>query len=260
MLRLANLANKERSMSFAFQALSSSGLFSLDAAVGGSAGAFPPIHPILVNFTAALIPASFAADLLGAWLNRDGLRQTAWWTLLLAAVITPFTALFGWVWLWAGSHGGGTLISIHQWLGTILAIAVVGMAIWRGMRFKRGGNRPGWAYGIVAAVLLGGVMVQGDVGGAMSFGQGIVVSGSSHQHGDNEHNAGTDDHTSASSGTDHHSAGSSDHPAREASGTQPAAHHQASKQSGESGDDHSHTDDTGSEQHHEHTGNDTDHH
>lgn len=191
-------------MSISFQAIFASDLATLAAAGGSGGGAFPPIHPILVNFTAALIPTSFVADLFGAWLKKDGLRATAWWTLLLAAIITPFTALFGWIWFWTGSHGSGTLISIHQWLGTAIALAVVGMAIWRGIRFKRGGNRPGWAYGIAAAILLVGVMVQGDVGGAMSFGQGIVVSGSSHQHSEGSAEASGGHHESSDTGSEGH--------------------------------------------------------
>lgn len=49
----------------------------------------PPLHPILVNFTAALVPASFVSDVLGRFLRRESLRSAAWWMLLYAAIITP---------------------------------------------------------------------------------------------------------------------------------------------------------------------------
>ncbi len=56
------------------------------------------IHPILVNFTAALIPASIASDLLGKVLRRQSFGDAAWWMLFYAALITPLTALTGWLW------------------------------------------------------------------------------------------------------------------------------------------------------------------
>ena len=50
------------------------------------------LHPILVNFTAALVPVSVGSDLLCRSFKREPLRQTGWWTLLYATAITPFTA------------------------------------------------------------------------------------------------------------------------------------------------------------------------
>src|SRR5437763_15573152 len=60
---------------------------------------FPPLHPIFVNLTAGLFPASVLFDLLGRWLNRPSLRAAGGWTMLLVAIVTPLTALFGWLWL-----------------------------------------------------------------------------------------------------------------------------------------------------------------
>jgi uncharacterized membrane protein len=55
------------------------------------------LHPILVNFTAALVPVSVASDFLGWLVEADSLRQTAWWTLFYTTVVTPFTAITGWL-------------------------------------------------------------------------------------------------------------------------------------------------------------------
>lgn len=54
-----------------------------------------PLHPILVNFTAALVPASLLSDVLGRVLKRDTLLHAGWWMLLYAAAVTPLTALAG---------------------------------------------------------------------------------------------------------------------------------------------------------------------
>jgi len=53
-------------------------------------------HPILVNFTAALLPLSFLSDVLGRMLRRQSLHNAGWWLLLYAVLITPLTVAAGW--------------------------------------------------------------------------------------------------------------------------------------------------------------------
>jgi uncharacterized membrane protein len=137
-----------------------------------------PFHPIFVNFTAALIPTSLVFDLLGAWTKKESLKAAGWWTLLLAACLTPITILFGWLWMKSMPDMGQWEMHYHKWLGTSLGVLFICLAIWRGFQFKRG-RGPGWLYAIVAIVLLGGLMVQGDLGGAMSFERGIVITNES---------------------------------------------------------------------------------
>jgi uncharacterized membrane protein len=128
------------------------------------------IHPILVNFTAALIPVSVASDLLGKWLRRESLKHAAWWTLLYAAAVTPFTALAGWFWKRSIEAAlSAELIAVHQWLGIWLACAFLILVIWR-WRFHRRGESPGVAYFVTAVLTLLALMYQGHVGGSMAFG------------------------------------------------------------------------------------------
>ena len=56
------------------------------------------IHPILVNFTAALVPASVGSDIVGRMLRKASLHTAAWWMLVYAAAITPLTVFAGWWW------------------------------------------------------------------------------------------------------------------------------------------------------------------
>src|SRR4051794_32627659 len=83
------------------------------------------LHPILVHFTAALVPVSFTADLLAKAVRRRSLADAAWWTLLAAAVVTPLTAATGW-WLRLSMArsptGQDPLMVVHQWLGTFLVV------------------------------------------------------------------------------------------------------------------------------------------
>lgn len=150
--------------------------FGLLGNAGGGISA--PFHPMLVNFTVALIPVSFLFDLLGAWLAKEQFRSVGWWTLLAAAVVTPFTALAGWLWMRSMDHVEHGQMAVHQWLGISLAIVIVALAAWRGWLQWRG-SELGWLYAVSAAIAFGALIYQGELGASMSFGRGIVVSSDS---------------------------------------------------------------------------------
>jgi uncharacterized membrane protein len=128
------------------------------------------VHPILVNFTAALVPASVGSDLLAKITGRSSLRQAAWWTLLYAAVVTPATALSGWI---RKKEIAGALppdiIFRHQWLGSLLAVGFVALLIWRG-RTHACGKDPSWSYLFTACAVVALLIYQGNLGGTMVFG------------------------------------------------------------------------------------------
>lgn len=167
----ASLPTRQRPCRITFQKVIMTWLL----AHGGSTDWLPlemtPIHPILVNFTAALIPTSFLADVLGRCLRKQSLTETAWWTLLLAAIVTPLTAAAGWYWMRQMDMPGmdSRQMAIHQWLGISLAVLFIALAAWRG-RFYRRATVPGYAYLGLLALLCGLLTVQGHLGGVMSFG------------------------------------------------------------------------------------------
>ena len=139
---------------------------------GGMPGLeLPPLHPMLVNFTAALVPVSFISDLLGRWLRRETLRATGWWTLLYAAVITPLTAAAGWYWARGMEGMDPTLMNAHRWVGTALAVLFVAVLFWR-YRFHQRQVFPTASYLAVTGLLVAALVVQGHIGGLMSFGGG----------------------------------------------------------------------------------------
>lgn len=151
----------------------------------------PPLHPILVNLTAGLIPAAMGFDLLGRWLRRESLASAGFWTTIMAAAVTPFTALAGWLWL--GDMGGhGQVMTIHKWLGTVFAVLMLGLGGWRWYerrREMRPDSRPGprTPYLSVTALLVLTLVAQGHIGGMMSFGP---IGGQPHSSGEEQESSG----------------------------------------------------------------------
>jgi uncharacterized membrane protein len=137
----------------------------------------PPLHPILVNFTAALVPVSFISDVIGRIWGRPSLHSAGWWTLLYGAVVTPFTALAGWYWLRSMPSAHDPDLPIHQWLGVALAGALIPLTVWRGMIYRKQA-RPGISYLVAAGGLLAVLVYQAHLGGSMTFGDGEETSSS----------------------------------------------------------------------------------
>ena len=128
-------------------------------------------HPILVNFTAALLPLALLSDILGRIFRRQTFHHAAWWMVLYAAVITPFTAAAGWWWkLTEGSALPPRLITVHQWLGSAAVVLFVVLAVWRWSIHKRDAS-PSLAYLGFAVILVIALVYQGSLGGRMVFGQ-----------------------------------------------------------------------------------------
>jgi uncharacterized membrane protein len=130
------------------------------------------IHPVLVHFSTALIPASLASDLFGKYLKRDSLTAGAWWMMFYGAIATPITAFAGWMWASqfdrsAAEHLPG--LSTHMWLGFFLTLAFGTLAIWRGKIFA-GRDRPSIVYMLTGALVVGALMYQGFLGGQMTIG------------------------------------------------------------------------------------------
>lgn len=126
------------------------------------------VHPILVNFTAALVPVSLGADLMARVFRRESLRATGFWTLCFAAAITPLTAITGWL-FWMPDDVGVRNMTIHKWLGTSLAVAFLAVLAWR-WAFHRRKSWPSLIYLLTAAVVVAALIFQGHLGGDQSFG------------------------------------------------------------------------------------------
>lgn len=128
------------------------------------------IHPILVNFTAALVPISLLCDVLGRAQRKQSLTNAGWWTILFAACITPLTGIAGLMWKRSvADMAPADLLRVHQWLGISLAVVLIVLAIWRS-RYHSRALSPSVGYLIVAFVAVVALVYQGSLGGAMLFG------------------------------------------------------------------------------------------
>jgi uncharacterized membrane protein len=125
------------------------------------------LHPILVNFTAALVPVSVASDIAGRVWKSESLRNTAWWTLFYATIVTPFTAITGWL-FWMSDDNGVTGMTLHKWLGTGLAVLLFVLFIWR-RNLRRKNQWPTMPYFIAGGVLIAALVIQGYLGGKQVF-------------------------------------------------------------------------------------------
>jgi plastocyanin/uncharacterized membrane protein len=146
-----------------------------DASSGQSLRFIPPtkpqeLHPILVNFTAALLPLAFLSDVLGIFAKRRSLNTAAFWLTFYAALITPLTAIAGWWWKHAvGPDLPARIILIHQWLGTSAVFLFAILVFWRWKFYKRD-VPPSLAYLALAALAVLALIYQGSLGGRMVFG------------------------------------------------------------------------------------------
>jgi len=125
------------------------------------------LHPILVNFTAALVPVSVTSDLLAGYFKNQSLRDTAWWTLLYAVIITPLTALSGWL-FWMKDDNGVAGMTVHKWLGIVLVILLTGL-FFRRWQFYKQKREVSATYFVLAIALVAILVVQGHLGGTQVF-------------------------------------------------------------------------------------------
>lgn len=122
------------------------------------------MHPFVVHFPIALIPASFIALVLAR--RRGHKVEVIRAVIILAGLAAVVAATFGWLNAGFALTDEDPIQTYHRWLGTALALAVGSIAVWAWRTDAVNSRAMTWALGILTLVLL----VQGWLGATLTHG------------------------------------------------------------------------------------------
>ena len=123
------------------------------------------MHPMVVHFPLAFLPAALLAALLGR--RRPALMAAARFLIVLGGISAPLATALGWIDSGFVLFDGDRLILAHRWLGTTIGIAGLVLALWAWREPARVRGK-----GMISslAAITAALAVQGWLGGAMVHG------------------------------------------------------------------------------------------
>jgi len=131
----------------------------------------PHWHAVINDFPPALLVVGMAFELAYLFTKRDSLRVSAYWTLVVGAVMTGITIATGLRAEGAIQHGEAIheIMETHEKLAwfTLGFFGVV--ALWRVLREKKMGLGERWAVALIGVVGLGFLVATGREGGELVF-------------------------------------------------------------------------------------------
>lgn len=135
-----------------------------------------PLHPLLVHFPLALLPLSVGADAVGLLAGIPSLSHAGWWALLGAALGATMTVAAGFYDMFRANLSDDVHHRVHRHMrfGLALFMAIICLAIWRGIIFAGDGVVP-MVYLDLAALSVGLAIFQGWLGGELVYADGVFV-------------------------------------------------------------------------------------
>jgi uncharacterized membrane protein len=130
------------------------------------------LHPMLVHFHIGLLATASVFELLGVWRRHAGLRQAAFYMLIVGLLGLLVSVPSG---LWAAQEqaaGAQRLVALHRDIGlaaTVLFAVVVGLRTALARREKPG-PALAWTYGVLLPVAVAFLAVTGYYGGRIVYG------------------------------------------------------------------------------------------
>ena len=92
-----------------------------------------PLHPVIDHFTIALFTVAVIFEFVGRLMDKEGMRYTAWWSLLVASISAIGSYLSG-VLLAENqpyAEAARELVETHETLGLTTTLIIVGLFLWR---------------------------------------------------------------------------------------------------------------------------------
>lgn len=123
------------------------------------------LHPVIVHFPIAFLPAAFFTAIVGR--RRPAYAEPVKFLTVAGGVIAPVAAVLGWI------DGGFTLatddrlLSIHRWFGTVIGAGALALAIWA-IRKPEQNRGAGMIVGL--GVMTTAIVLQGWLGGSLTRG------------------------------------------------------------------------------------------
>lgn len=126
---------------------------------------FGRLHPMLVHFPIAFLPAALVTAVVGR--KRPAFLAPVRFLVIAAGIVAPIAALLGW---FDGGFDYATddwLLQFHRWLGTGIGLGALGLAIWS-WRKPEASQGAGMIAGL--SLITASIIIQGWFGGAMVHG------------------------------------------------------------------------------------------
>lgn len=135
------------------------------------------IHPTLVHFPIAFLPAFFIIDLVGTWAKKSEWRNVASWFLYAGAIATVFTVISGYTAADSVQHSDNVheIMETLELYGIISLILVFVLSIWRLIKGSAIWGAANVLFLIFSAMLCVVIALGADLGGLLVYKYGIGV-------------------------------------------------------------------------------------
>jgi uncharacterized membrane protein len=121
------------------------------------------LHPVIVHFPIAFLPAALFTAIVGR--RRPAFAAPVQFLVVAGGIVAPIAAILGW--LNAIGAEPDPLLTAHRWLGTVIGIAALPLAIWA---WRRPAQVRSIGMIVVLSITSAAIVVQGWFGGALVHG------------------------------------------------------------------------------------------
>ncbi len=153
------------------------------------------VHPSLVHFPIAFLSVFFLLEIVGIWLPRDRLRQTASALLYCGTIGALLAATAG---LYAANtvpHGQAVheVMEWHERLGLTVAGLAVALSLWRYLAKNVPAGMERALFLLLSTIMTVSMVFGADLGGLMVYQHGVAVHSLQEVEAHHQHRHGSDE-------------------------------------------------------------------